>query len=485
MKFTVALSSSFLSKIIVDVCGFPFAPSVSELSPVGSTLATIGLYLAVTDVPFLSTRLTVTSGASPTKSLSGVKVTVPSFATVYVPTLSTVLLFWPLSNVAGTSSSIGTSGFPGVNTGVPVCTFPWSPVDVVSFPVGVTFITVGLYFAATAVPFLSTRLTVTSGASPTKSLSGVNVTVPSFATVYVPTLSTVLVTFPSSNVAGTSSSIGTSGFPGVNSGVPVCTFPCRPVDVVSFPVGVTFSTVGLYFAVTAVPFLSTRLTVTSGASPLKALSGVNVTVPSFATVYVPTLSTVLLFWPLSNVAGTSSSIGTSGFPGVNTGVPVCTFPWSPVDVVSFPVGVTFITVGLYFAATAVPFLSTRLTVTSGASPTKSLSGVNVTVPSFATVYVPTLSTVLVTLPSSNVAGDSSFIGTSGEPGVNSGFPVCTFPCRPVDVVSFPVGRTSTTLGTYFCLTTLPLASSTCTVTPSGFPLNVFNGVNVITPSFNS
>ena len=93
MKFTVALSSSFLSKIIVDVCGFPFAPSVSELSPVGSTLATIGLYLAVTDVPFLSTRLTVTSGASPTKSLSGVKVTVPSFATVYVPTLSTVLLF--------------------------------------------------------------------------------------------------------------------------------------------------------------------------------------------------------------------------------------------------------------------------------------------------------------------------------------------------------------------------------------------------------
>ena len=59
------------------------------------------------------------------------------------------------------------------------------------------------------------------------------------------------------------------------------------------------------------------------------------------------------------------------------------------------VGVTFVTVGLYFAVTGVPFLSTRLTVTSGASPTKSLSGVNVTVPSFATVYVPTLSTVFV------------------------------------------------------------------------------------------
>ena len=170
---------------------------------------------------------------------------------------------------------------------------------------------------------------------------------------------------------------------------------------------------------------------------------------------------------------------------MNTGVPVCTFPWSPVDVVSFPVGVTFVTVGWYFAVTDVPFLSTRLTVTSGASPLKSLSGVNVTVPSFATVYVPTLSTVLLFWPLSNVAGTSSSIGTSEEPGVNSGFPVCTFPCRPVDVVSFPVGRTSTTLGTYFCLTTLPLASSTCTVTPSGFPLNVFNGVNVITPSFNS
>ena len=80
--------------------------------------------MAVTDVPFLSTRLTVTSGASPLNALSGVKVTVPSFATVYVPTLSTVFVMFPSSNVAGDSSSIGTSGAPGVNTGVPVCTFP-------------------------------------------------------------------------------------------------------------------------------------------------------------------------------------------------------------------------------------------------------------------------------------------------------------------------------------------------------------------------
>ena len=120
LKFIVALSSSFLSKTTVDVCGFPFAPSVSDPSPVGNTLATIGLYFAVTAVPFLSTRLTVTSGASPTKSLSGVKVTVPSLATVYVPTLSIVLVILPSSNVAGDSSSIGTSGVPGVNVGVPV-----------------------------------------------------------------------------------------------------------------------------------------------------------------------------------------------------------------------------------------------------------------------------------------------------------------------------------------------------------------------------
>ena len=65
---------------------------------------------------------------------------------------------------------------------------------------------------------------------------------------------------------------------------------------------------------------------TTGASPVNDLSGVNVTVPSFATVYVPTLSIVFVVCPSSNVAGTSSSIGTSWFPGVNLGVPVCTFP---------------------------------------------------------------------------------------------------------------------------------------------------------------
>ena len=52
----------------------------------------------------------------------------------------------------------------------------------------------------------------------------------------------------------------------------------------------------------------------------------NVTVPSLATSNLPTPLTSLTVLPSSNVAGTSSSIGTSGLPGVNLGVPVCTFP---------------------------------------------------------------------------------------------------------------------------------------------------------------
>ena len=100
--------------------------------------------MAVTDVPFLSTRFTVTAGASPVNVFSGVNVTVPSLATVYVPTLSTVFVVCPSSNVAGTSSSIGTSGFPGLNSGFPVCTFPWISVDFAGIPSGFTGVTVGV-----------------------------------------------------------------------------------------------------------------------------------------------------------------------------------------------------------------------------------------------------------------------------------------------------------------------------------------------------
>ena len=49
-------------------------PSLSTCEVSGRT---VGVYLAVTGVPFLSTRLTVTPDAFPTKFGSGVNVTLP------------------------------------------------------------------------------------------------------------------------------------------------------------------------------------------------------------------------------------------------------------------------------------------------------------------------------------------------------------------------------------------------------------------------
>ena len=91
---------------------------------VGVTLVTVGVYLAVTSVPFLSTRLTVTGAGVPTYCLSGVKVTEPSELMVYTPTPGNVLVGCPSSKVIGLSKSIGTAESPGVKTGVPVCGTP-------------------------------------------------------------------------------------------------------------------------------------------------------------------------------------------------------------------------------------------------------------------------------------------------------------------------------------------------------------------------
>ena len=107
------------------------------------------------------------------------------------------------------------------------------------------------------------------------------------------------------------------------------------VVVVPFAVGVTGLTVGVYLAVTSVPFLSTRLTVTPLALPVKFDSGVNVTTPFSSIVYVPSLGTTTL--PSSSaptndgLTSGSISIVTSSplivvLPGVNTGVPVCSAP---------------------------------------------------------------------------------------------------------------------------------------------------------------
>ena len=57
----------------------------------------------------------------------------------------------------------------------------------------------------------------------------------------------------------------------------------------------------MYLAVTSVPFLSTRLTVTPLALPVKSLFGVNVTTPFSSIVYVPSPGTSLVVDPSSNV----------------------------------------------------------------------------------------------------------------------------------------------------------------------------------------
>ncbi|KXU14007.1 hypothetical protein SMIDD22_00599 [Streptococcus mitis] len=173
---------------------------------------------------------------------------------------------------------------PGLNSGLPFCSLPWISVVSAGVPSGVTGVTVGVYLAVTGVPFLSTRLTVTPVPLPVKFFSGVNVTVPSGETVYVPSPGIVLVVEPSSKVAGTSSSIGTSGLPGLNSGLPFCSLPWISVVSAGVPSGVTGVTVGVYLAVTGVPFLSTRLTVTPVPLPVNVFSGVNVTVPSGFTL---------------------------------------------------------------------------------------------------------------------------------------------------------------------------------------------------------
>ena len=118
---------------------------------------------------------------------------------------------------------------------------------------------------------------------------------------------------------------------------------------------------------------------------MNVFSGVNVTVPSGFTLYVPSPGITFSVDPSSNVAGTSSSIGTSGFPGLNVGFPFCSLPWISVVSAGVPSGVTGVTVGVYLAVTGVPFLSTRFTVTPVPFPVKFFSGVNVTVPSGFTV----------------------------------------------------------------------------------------------------
>ena len=104
-------------------------------------------------------------------------------------------------------------------------------------------------------------------------------------------------------------------------------------------------------------------------------------IPSFGITTFPSSSAP------SSLGATFSSIGTSTFsllivvlPALNTGVPNCFSPLSPIDVTSLAVGVTPFTVGVYLALTDVPFWSSRWTSTPFATPVNCGSGVNVTLP---------------------------------------------------------------------------------------------------------
>ena len=74
-------------------------------------------------------------------------------------------------------------------------------------------------------------------------------------------------------------------------------------------------------------------------------------------MYVPSPGIVLVVEPSSNVAGTSSFIGTLGSPSVKVGFPVCVLPWISVEVAGSAVGTTGVILGVYVVSTAVPLAS--------------------------------------------------------------------------------------------------------------------------------
>ena len=281
---------------------------------------------------------------------------------MYTPSPGTAFAVDPSSNVGMTVLSTSP-----LNTGVPSWGVFLGPSDSASFVV-VCANTVGVYFADTSVPFLSTRFTITPDASPTKFGSGVNVTTPVLPSiVYVPSFGTT--TFPSlsapSNVAGTSVLISTVlstpltlAVPPMNFGVPVWGVFLGPTEVTSSPVGMTSTTVGVYFAVIGVPFLSTRWTSTPSPTPVNCGSGWNFTLPS-SIVYVPSPgittgssvgSPVSGLISLGTLVSSISTVFSTPliviFPPLNSGNPVWATPWISLDFAGVAVGVTPFTRGV-------------------------------------------------------------------------------------------------------------------------------------------
>ena len=115
-----------------------------------------------------------------------------------------------------------------------------------------------------------------------------------------------------------------------------------------------------------------------------------------------------------------------------------------------------------------------------------VSGFNLYVPTCLPSFIAGNSVLSVgsfVVGSTNFTGFEASIvsGTSESPAVNCGVSFCSFPCFPVDVLSSPLGVTSVTVGVYFAVAGVPLASLAWTVTPSGVPTKSLFGVNVISP----
>ena len=290
----------------VPVCGTPCTSSDVTSSPVGLTGVTVGVYLAFTVVPFVSSRWTSTPVAVPVNCGSGWNLTFPS-SIVYVPSPSTTTLSVGFPVVGSISfgafvSSIGTTfssplivTFPPLNSGNPVCALPWTSVVLAGVAVGLTGLIFGVYVVLTGVPFISAAWIVTGGTGPTYVLSSGVYTATgslpgSFTRVYLPitlfgsfgsftTTSSVGFPFSPTNVTepgliGTGSDL--IGFPtgSSKSAVPPLNVigcfwvaPCTSVDSAGLAVGLTPTITGVYSAVAGVLFLSTRWTVTGCTGP--------------------------------------------------------------------------------------------------------------------------------------------------------------------------------------------------------------------------
>ena len=167
---------------------------------------------------------------------------------------------------------------------------------------------------------------------------------------------------------------------GVKVGVPVCTKPCKFLEVAGALSISADTIIGLYVAVFVIVALSffafvivtVAFTVIGSTSPLNVGRGVKVTLPLPSIVNVPFPATVTLSFSLLSDGSTSVwPVTLALFDSVgilNTGVPSWDSPWIFVLVLSSDLTTNSVTVGTYFLVTTLPFSSSTWTVTPSAVP---------------------------------------------------------------------------------------------------------------------